>query len=123
MIKGWIENGEKKERVYDLACGDGSVPESGQSCPVVSAAVNATDCSWDNEAGAPELRSSWQDPDFDAAHNAFYYVRVVQMPTCRWTTYDSLRLGIEPPTDVPAMIQEMAWASPVWVTSSLSTSD
>jgi hypothetical protein len=73
------------------------------------------DCSWDNTAGASELKTLWTDPDYDSDEDAFYYVRVVQNPTCRWTTYDSLRLGREPPSDVPATAAEMAWGSPVWV--------
>jgi hypothetical protein len=73
------------------------------------------DCSWDNTAGAPELKTLWTDPDYESNEDAFYYVRVVQNPTCRWTTYDSLRLGREPLDDSPATVTEMAWGSPIWV--------
>ena len=77
-----------------------------------------TDCSWADSAGASELKMLWTDPDYDPGEDAFYYVRVVQNPTCRWSTYDSLRLDREPPADVPATVTEMAWASPVWVKAS-----
>jgi len=115
VIKGWIEDGEKKEIVYDLACANeaGADPQ----CRPAATALNLADCSWDENAGASELKTWWQDPDFDSSQNAFYYVRVVQNPTCRWTTYDALRLGVEPPADVPTTVQEMAWASPIWVQS------
>ncbi|HBK17795.1 MAG TPA: hypothetical protein DDZ38_04080, partial [Gammaproteobacteria bacterium] len=69
----------------------------------------------DDDAGAAELKTLWTDPDYDADEDAFYYVRVVQSPTCRWTTYDSLKLGIPPPADAPATVTEMAWASPIWL--------
>ncbi|MEK9820951.1 MAG: DUF3604 domain-containing protein [Gammaproteobacteria bacterium] len=113
VIKGWIENGEKQEVVYDLACANdaGADPR----CLPASTAVSLADCRWDENAGAAELRTWWQDPDFDSSQNAFYYVRVVQNPTCRWTTADALRLGVAPPADVPSTVQEMAWASPIWV--------
>jgi len=115
VIKGWIENGERQEVVHDIACGGSPLDPATGKCAANGARVNMTDCSWDNSAGASELKTLWTDPDYDPGEDAFYYVRVVQNPTCRWTTYDSLRLGREPPTDVPATITEMAWASPVWV--------
>ena len=113
IIKGWLEDGEARERVYDVACG-GMASED--SCLATRAPVDLSDCSWASDAGSPELRADWVDPDYNASHNAFYYARVVQIPTCRWTTYDSLRLGRAPPTDVPPTISEMAWSSPIWVT-------
>jgi hypothetical protein len=115
VIKGWIESGKRQEIVHDIACGGSQLdPETGK-CAANGAEVDMTDCSWTNSAGASELKTLWSDPDYDPGEDAFYYVRVVQNPTCRWTTYDSLRLGREPPTDVPATVTEMAWASPVWV--------
>jgi hypothetical protein len=79
-----------------------------------------TNCSWIDVGEASQLKVLWTDPDYNAHEDAFYYVRVVQNPTCRWTTYDSLRLGREPPSDVPATVTEMAWASPIWVKASLN---
>jgi hypothetical protein len=115
VIKGWIDNGEQQERVYDVACGGSALNAQTGRCEPNRAQVSLTDCRWDENAGAKELRTLWTDPDYDAEEDAFYYVRVVQNPTCRWTTYDSLKLGMEPPADSPATVTEMAWASPVWV--------
>ena len=114
IIKGWLENGEAREQVFDVACADTHATDT---CISTTAPVDLSDCSWSDTAGAPELRADWVDPDFDSAHNAFYYARVIQIPTCRWTTYDSLRLGLAPPKDVPAMVTEMAWSSPIWISA------
>lgn len=114
VVKGWVENGERREVVHDIACSGGVNDETGK-CSDNGARVDISDCSLDDGAGSPEIKVLWQDEDYDAAEDAFYYVRVVQNPTCRWTTYDSLRLGREPPSDVPATITEMAWSSPTWV--------
>ena len=114
IIKGWLENGEAQEKVFDIACA--RVGATGE-CISTKAPVDVSNCAWSETAGAPELRADWVDPEYDASHNAFYYARVVQIPTCRWTTYDSLRLGLEPPTDVPATVTEMAWSSPIWVSA------
>ena len=114
IIKGWLENGEAREKVFEIACAD---TDASGACASTLAPVDLSDCSWSATAGAPELRADWVDRDYDAAHNAFYYARVIQIPSCRWTTYDSLRLGQAPPTDVPATITEMAWSSPIWVSA------
>lgn len=114
IIKGWLENGETKERVFDIACAE--VDAEGD-CLSTEAPVDLSNCAWSETAGAPELRADWVDPDYNALHTAFYYARVVQIPTCRWTTYDSLRLGLAPPADVPATVTEMAWSSPIWVSA------
>ena len=112
IIKGWLKDGETHEKVFDTACSD---KNTNGACIATKAPVDLSNCAWSNSAGAPELRTTWVDPDYDASHHAFYYARVIQIPTCRWTTYDSLRLGREPPADVPATITEMAWSSPIWV--------
>ena len=112
IIKGWLKDGETHEKVFDTACSD---KNTNGACIATKAPVDLSNCAWSNSAGVPELRTTWVDPDYDASHHAFYYARVIQIPTCRWTTYDSLRLGREPPADVPATITEMAWSSPIWV--------
>ncbi|MBT7370176.1 MAG: DUF3604 domain-containing protein, partial [Gammaproteobacteria bacterium] len=117
IIKGWIENGERQEVVYDIACGGSQLDPVTGRCEANGTRVNMNDCSWDNTAGASELKTLWTDPDYEPDEDAFYYVRVVQNPTCRWTTYDSLRLGREPPSDAPATVTEMAWGSPIWIKS------
>jgi hypothetical protein len=114
IIKGWLENGEAQEKVFDIACAE--IDAEGD-CLSTEAPVDLSNCAWSETAGVPELRADWVDPDYDGSHNAFYYARVVQIPTCRWTTYDSLRLGLTPPTDVPATVTEMAWSSPIWVSA------
>jgi len=116
VIKGWISGGERQEKVIDVACAGGVPmnPDSGK-CEDNGATVDLTDCSWSEASGAAELKAHWHDPDYDPSDDAFYYVRVVENPTCRWTTYDSLRLGQAPPKTHPATVTEMAWSSPIWV--------
>jgi hypothetical protein len=115
IIKGWLDDGETYEKVFDVACAD---VDAAGTCLATTAPVDLADCSWSTTAGSPELRADWVDPNYDPSHNAFYYARVMQIPTCRWTTYDSLRLGLTPPSDVPATITEMAWSSPIWMNAS-----
>lgn len=115
IVKGWIENGESHEAVYDVACGGAALNPTTAECAPNGATVDLSDCSWDTTVGASDLKATWTDPDFDSAEDAFYYARVVQNPTCRWTTYDSLRLGLAPPADSHTTVSEMAWGSPVWV--------
>ncbi|MEO9601290.1 DUF3604 domain-containing protein [Parasphingorhabdus sp.] len=116
VVKGWIENGETKEAVQDILCSGGrAIDPRTKRCPATKATVSLKDCSIDQTQGATELKTLWTDRDFRAEQNAFYYVRVIQNPTCRWSTYDSLRLGQAPPTNAPATITEMAWSSPIWI--------
>ena len=115
IIKGWVEDGEAKEAVLDVACSDGLSPDpETHRCPDNGAAVNLTDCSISRDKGSVSLMTEWTDPDFDPSEQAFYYVRVLENPSCRWSTWDALRLGIEPNPDVPAVHQERAWSSPIW---------
>lgn len=120
VIKGWREQGKNQEVVYDIACGGSPLDPHTGKCVPNGAKVDMTNCRWTDVPEASELKVLWTDPDYSAGEDAFYYVRVVQNPTCRWTTYDSLRLGREPPGDVPATITEMAWSSPIWVRTSVN---
>ncbi len=115
IIKGWVEDGEQKEAIYDVACADGQVPNStsGQ-CPPGKAQVNLETCQISEGDGDVELKVLWEDPGFNPNHSSFYYVRVLQNPTCRWSTYDAIRLGIEPVEVTSPTIQERAWSSPIW---------
>ncbi|MCX2982932.1 DUF3604 domain-containing protein [Halieaceae bacterium IMCC14734] len=115
IIKGWLENGEHQERVYDAACSDDmSVDPQTHRCPDNGARVDLDDCSITANVGASELKTLWQDPDFIPGQEAFYYVRVLENPVCRWSTWDALRAGEAPRSDLPATIQERAWSSPIW---------
>ena len=112
----WLDAaGASHEQVVDIACADGLVPDmqSGR-CPDNGASVDLSNCQVSADRGAGELKVLWRDPQFDASQAAFYYVRVLQNPTCRWSTYDALRLGIAPTGHAASTIQERAWSSPIW---------
>lgn len=114
VIKGWEENGRSFERVFDVACSEGvEVDAETHRCPDNGAWV-AEDCSIPHAIGARELRVQWQDPDFRPEQAAFYYVRALENPTCRWSTWDALRAGVAPRSDLPRTLQERAWSSPIW---------
>jgi len=115
VIKGWAEDGETFEKVYDIACSDGGIPDlATHRCPDNGATVDVSDCSISVGVGNAELKALWTDPDFDPGRRAFYYVRVLENPTCRWSTWDAVRAGVEPRPDVAETIQERAWSSPIW---------
>jgi hypothetical protein len=115
VIKGWEHKGESFERVFDVACSDGrEVDPTTQRCPDNGAWVSAEDCGIPRDIGASELRVQWRDPEFRPDQRAFYYVRVLENPTCRWSTWDALRAGVEPRSDLPRTLQERAWSSPIW---------
>jgi hypothetical protein len=115
IIKGWIEDGTTHEDVIDIACADGlSVDPATKRCPDNGAEVDVSDCSVTPDKGDSELATVWTDPDFDPAERAFYYVRVLENPSCRWSTYDAIRAGVTPRPDMHATIQERAWSSPIW---------
>ncbi len=116
VIKGWIENGESKERVYDVACSDGlEVDPTTHRCPENGAEVNLADCSVSADVGSAQLRTLWTDPEFDRGQRAFYYVRALENPTCRWSTWDALRAGTPPRPGLALTLQERAYSSPIWL--------
>ena len=116
IIKGWVENGVHNEKVFDVACSDGlKVDPITQRCPDNGADVNINDCSTTPNVGASELKTFWKDPEFNSNINAFYYVRVLENPSCRWSTWDAVRNGEKPRSDIEVTIQERAWSSPIWV--------
>ena len=115
IIKGWLEDGLHKEKVFDVACSDGlSVDPLTNRCPDNKAKVNLTDCAISNDKGDSEIKAFWKDPDFLADQEAFYYSRVLENPVCRWSTWDAIRAGESPRSDISATIQERAWTSPIW---------
>jgi len=116
IIKGWFEGGETHEKVYDVAwSGDRSIGRDGK-LPPVGNTVDADNANWTNTIGAAELGAVWTDPDFDPAQKAFYYTRVIEIPTPRWTTYDAFRFGIPIPEGAATSTQERAYTSPIWYT-------
>ncbi len=117
IIKGWSVGVETEEQVYDVACSDGlAVDPTTHRCPDNGATVDLDDCSIRQGVGATELKTAWTDPDFDSNQRAFYYARVLENPTCRWSTWDTLGAGVAPRQDFPSTIQERAWSSPIWYT-------
>ena len=122
IVKGWSEGGETFERIYAVACSEGARPDpETQRCPDNGAHVDLADCSYSTDSGSPELKALWSDPGFDPEQRAFYYVRVLENPTCRWSTWDANRSGVEPRSDLQPTIQERAWASPIWLVPAVDT--
>ena len=123
IVKGWLANGEAHERVFDVACSDGlAVDPATHRCPDNGARVNLADCGFSVDRGAVELKALWRDPEFDRQQKAFYYARVLENPTCRWSTWDAVRAGVPPRDDLKPVIQERAWSSPIWVSPTSSKS-
>ncbi len=118
IIKGWLDSsGKTHERIYDVAVSDGrSIDADGRCRTPVGNTVDLEAASWSNTIGASELGAVWTDPDFDPNDSAFYYARVIEIPTPRWTAYDAKRFGITMPDEVPMTTQERAYTSPIWYT-------
>lgn len=115
IVKLWLENGEPRERVYDVAWSPGRRRERATgTVPPVGNTVDVTRATYANTIGAPELAGTWRDPDFDPAERALYYARVLEIPTPRWATYLAARSGIPLPDGTQAWLQERAWTSPVY---------
>ena len=101
--------------MFDVVCSDGlEVDPTTHRCPDNGARVNIDDCSITNNVGATELKKTWKDPEFNPEDKAFYYVRVLENPTCRWSTWDAIKAGEKPRSDLHKTIQERAWSSPIW---------
>ena len=116
IVKGWTVDGEHKERVYDVACSDGGLVDTvTHRCPDNGAQVDLNNCAISSNLGAAELKAKWRDPEFNAEHRAFYYVRALENPTCRWSTWDAIKAGANPRSDLQATIQERAWSSAIWL--------
>ena len=117
IVKGWYQEGQPREQIYDVAWSDGRQPDPDTGkLPPVGNTVDIPDASYTNTIGDAQLSAVWTDPDFEPSHHAVYYVRIIEIPTPRWSTYDAKVLGIPPLEDVPATIQERAWSSPFWYT-------
>lgn len=115
IVKGWINDaGEQQEKVYDVAWSDDREPGTDGKLPPVGNTVDLSIPSWTNTIGAAELGTTWTDPDFNPEQRAFYYARVIEIPTPRWTAYDAVRLNAKVPEDATLIGQERAYTSPIW---------
>jgi hypothetical protein len=119
IIKGWLgKDGKPGEKIYDVVWSDAGKRKAdakGHLTPVGNT-VDVVNATWTNTIGAPELITVWKDPDFDPAAKAFYYVRVLEIPTPRWTAYDAAYFKVKMPAEVPMITVERAWTSPIWYT-------
>ena len=116
IVKGWLKaDGTSAEKVFDVACAGDKKPGRDHRCPDNGATVNLKTCKASAKTSAGELKTVWQDPEYKKGQQAFYYVRVLENPSCRWSTWDALRAGVPPRPDVEATIQERAYSSPIWV--------
>jgi hypothetical protein len=116
VIKGWIENGEAKEKVYDVALSDDRKVGKNGKVPAVGNTVDLKGPSFANTIGDALMFAHWKDPDFDPSQLAFYYVRVIEIPTPTWAAYDSVFFNVKMPKEVPMIHQERAYTSPIWYT-------
>jgi hypothetical protein len=118
IVKGWLDaKGETHEKVFDVALSDGRKPDpTTGKVPPVGNTVDVQNATWTNTIGAALLHAYWKDPEFDARQRAFYYVRVIEIPTPRWTAYDAKRFGITMRPEVPMTVTERAYTSPIWYT-------
>jgi len=118
IVKGWLDKtGKLQERIYDVAVSGGRKIDADSRCKIpVGSTVNVDNATWTNTIGAPELIAVWKDPSFDPVERAFYYVRVLEIPTPRWTAYDAKRFGIKPLPGTMMSLQERAYTSPIWYT-------
>jgi hypothetical protein len=117
VVKGWLDKaGNLQERVYNVAMSDGREADGKGRVKPLESTVDPEKATYSNDSGAAELRVLWQDPDFDSALRAVYYVRVLEIPTPRWTAYDQAFFGVNIPDHIPKEVQNRAYTSPIWYT-------
>ena len=117
IVKGWLNaDGTTAEKVYDVAWSSGRQPDANGVVPPVGSTVDVANANWTNTIGASELGAVWSDPDFDPSQAAFYYARVLEIPTPRWVVYDAFRYGVDIPEGAKTTGQERAYTSPIWYT-------
>lgn len=116
IVKGWQEGGKTVEKVYDVSWSGDRKPNKDGKLPSVGNTVDAKAANWTNTIGAAELATVWSDPDFDPDQRVFYYARVIEIPTPRWSTHDAFRFGVEIPEGAPVSVQDRAYTSPIWYT-------
>ncbi|MEQ9315971.1 MAG: DUF3604 domain-containing protein [Henriciella sp.] len=116
IIKVWAEGDTAREALYDVACSGGAAPDPAtHRCPDNGATVDISTCDTTPGSGTGELKAYWQDPDYQPGQKVAYYARVLENPTCRWSTWDAVRAGTPPNPSVPTTLQERAWSSPIWM--------
>ena len=116
VVKVWSEDGANMERIYDVACAGGATPDPAtRRCSDNGATVDLTTCKTNDETGAGELKALWNDPDYVVGQKTAYYLRVLENPKCRWSTWDAVRNGTPPNPDMHATLQDRAWSSAIWV--------
>ncbi len=117
IIKGWLDaDGKTHEKVYDVAWSGDRKADANGKLPPVGNTVDVAAANWTNTIGTAELGAVWTDPDFDPAQKAFYYVRVLEIPTPPWYVYDAFRFSVKVPKDAPTSQQERAYTTPIWFT-------
>jgi hypothetical protein len=117
IVKGWMDaKGDLQEKIYDVVWGGDRKPGADGKLPSVGNTVDIANAIWTNTIGAPELIAVWSDPNFSAAERAFYYVRVIEIPTPRWTAYDTKRFGVKALPGTQMTVTERAYTSPIWYT-------
>lgn len=122
IVKVWADDGSPGEQVFDVACSDGfAVNPQTHRCPDNGATVDLSDCSISDGIGASSLIAQWSDPTFDPNQRSAYYLRVLENPSCRWSTWDAIRAGVEPRESLTKTIQERAWSSPIWYVPTRAT--
>lgn len=111
IVKGWVDdNGESHEKIFNVALSDNRTDGK----VAVGNTVDLKTATYTNEIGNSELSAVWQDPEFNKDQAAFYYARVIEIPTPRWSTYDAVKTGLPVRDDIPSTIQERGWSSPIW---------
>ena len=117
IVKGWLDkSGKTQEKVYDVVWSGNRKPDAKGKLSPVGNTVDIAKATWKNTIGSPELITTWMDPDFDATQPAFYYAKVIEIPTPRWTAYEAQRFNVTMSADVPMTTQERAYTSPIWYT-------
>ncbi len=117
IVKGWVDaKGDVQEKVYDVAWSGARKAGADGKVPAVGSTVDVATATWTNTIGSSELITTWTDPSFDPKLRAFYYARVIEIPTPRWTAYDAMRYGVKMKPEVPMTTQERAYTSPIWYT-------
>ena len=119
LVKSWVTDGNTQERVIDIICAEDRKPDKNGRCPDLRVAIDLKSCRADADRGAGSLTTIWQDDDYEIGQKAFYYIRVLEVESCRWSSYDAVRAGLslsgEDPQGAPQRIAERAWSSPIFV--------